>query len=442
MQGLNETRVDKLNSYWLLASTIEKDTLTRSTDLMTHLAAEIPRNVPHLDSLMFARHNAGNNQVPPDMSFEPSPVWHDDDAIAVDELAKNFLRNVLLKSKGQLFELKRDVDGKRREVESARKIRKSIRDGTDKRDEVEVVKALFNLQESLHESERQKITAEVEISTITSVVGDVSIGARNHNFKSETFTIPTHCDHCGDRIWGLSAKGFSCRDCGFTCHSKCEMKVPADCPGELSKEDKKKVKLQRQESVHVGSGSLNGSTTDVSGDASSLHRSDTMNTLSSGYSAAAMRSVSGSMVQHTDEDKKTAPRRHRLVAPPPPTSHAPAENAKHGRVLYSFQKNGPDEMSVEEGAEIVILEDDGELGPLFTLLTPQTARAGSRRASGGPKASSQRRTWTSRRRRPSPRGRRRRIRTTRRRRCRALRKQQGRSRRRGRSSRRSGGRRS
>src|ERR1700761_1290932 len=280
MQDLNEVRVDKLNQYWMLAAKIENDTLAKSSEHINHLSAEIPRNKPHLDSLMFARHNMGNSNVPPDMGFEPSPVWHDEPTLAVEEAAKNFLRNVLLKSKGQLFELKRDVDGKRREVESMRKVRKSIRDGTDKRDEVEVVKALFNLQETLHESTRQKITAEVEISTITSAVGDVSIGARNHNFKSETFTIPTHCDYCGDRIWGLSAKGFSCRDCGFTCHSKCEMKIPAECPGELNKEEKKKVKLQRQESAHAAMRGTNGSASDVSGEAGSLHRSDTLNTLS------------------------------------------------------------------------------------------------------------------------------------------------------------------
>src|ERR1700761_7199421 len=294
MQDLNEVRVDKLNQYWMLAAKIENDTLAKSSEHINHLSAEIPRNKPHLDSLMFARHNMGNSNVPPDMGFEPSPVWHDEPTLAVEEAAKNFLRNVLLKSKGQLFELKRDVDGKRREVESARKIRKSIRDGSDKRDEVEVVKALFNLQESLHESERQKITAEVEISTITTAVGDVSIGARNHNFKSETFKIPTNCDYCGERIWGINAKGFNCRDCGFTCHSKCEMKCPANCPGELGKEEKKKIKIERQEAAKAAASTANGTvTSDSASDMPRLSRSDTMNTLSSGFSASAQRSVSG-----------------------------------------------------------------------------------------------------------------------------------------------------
>jgi formin-binding protein 1 len=364
----------------MLATKIENEILAKSSEYLSHLSAEIPRNKPHLDSLMFARHNTGNSNVPPDMEFEPSPVWHDEPALAVDEAAKNFLRNVLLKSKGQLFELKRDVDGKRGEVESMQKVRKAIRDGTDKRDEVEVVKGLFNLQELLHESERQKITAEVEISTITSVVGDVSIGARNHNFKSETFTIPTHCDYCGDRIWGLSAKGFSCRDCGYTCHSKCEMKIPAECPGELNKEEKKRIKAKRQDSASAAMGGINGSSTDVSGDADSLHRSDTLNTLSSGYSAprrAVSRSVSGSSIPQTTESNgsskpiKSAPGRHRIIAPPP-TIHRTVEesevdngaaksNERKCRMMFAFQKNGAEEISVDEGRELVVVEDDGKL---------------------------------------------------------------------------------
>jgi ribosomal protein L37E len=72
------------------------------------------------------------------------------------------------------------------------------------------------MQDDLHQVERKRLTAEVETSTITSVVGDVSLGAKNHNFKSQTFKIPTNCDLCGERIWGLSAKGFDCRDCGYT----------------------------------------------------------------------------------------------------------------------------------------------------------------------------------------------------------------------------------
>lgn len=386
---MSEVRINKLNTIWLQAAELERAVMKRSTDYIDHLSAEIPRNNPALDSMMFLRHNIGAFQEPGEFSFEPCPVWHDDEAMITDDNAKNFLRNLLLKSKSQFAEARRDADGKRREVETGKAARQKIREGKDNRDEVDVVKAIFLLQDQLHEAERKRITAEVEVSTITHAVGDVSLGAQNHEFKAETFKIPTNCDYCGDRIWGLSAKGFSCKDCGYTCHSKCEMKVPAECPGEQSKEEKKRLKVQRQEQAHIAPPvSTNGNSAAAShNDLPSMSRSDTvnsMNTLSSGFSATAQRSVSGTIPQQPHQPEAAAPevpaaskpipaaaasRRHRVVAPPP-TSYAPPDAAgdtdgdgtaeRKGKMLYAFEKSSDGEITVHEGREVILLEPDGK----------------------------------------------------------------------------------
>lgn len=339
--------------------------------------------------MMFVRHNAAQWQDPPDFKFEPSPLWLDDDAMAADEASKTFLRNILMKSKAALGDLRRECEQKRREVEGAKRVRLAIREGKDKRNEVEVVRAQFALQEALHESERKKITAEVEVTTITSAVGDVSVGARNHAFKSQTFKIPTNCDLCGERIWGLSAKGFDCRDCGFTCHNKCEMKVPADCPGEVDKEGRKKLKTERQAAASAAAPpptSPNGS--DVASDMPRISRTDTMgsmNTLSSGYAASAQRSVSGNIKTLNDENK-TSPKKHRIMAPPPDhyVSNGTDGGAQQekGRMMYPYQKTSEGELTVDEGKEVVILEPDGKFSPKPKIqptsltTTPQTAAAG------------------------------------------------------------------
>lgn len=379
LQDLSETRVNKLNSIWSQAALIETQTLARSTDYLKHLSAEIPRNNPLLDSMMFVRHNAGPWEEPSDFQFEPSPVWLDDNSISVDESATVYLRNVLTKTKVSLGEYRRELEKKRKELETAKAVRQKIRDGKDKRDEVEIVRAMFAMQEAVHGVEVQKVSAEVEVSTITSAVGDLSIGARSHNFKSQTFKIPTNCDLCGDRIWGLSAKGFDCKDCGYTCHSKCEMKVPADCVGEQTKEEKKKLKEERQKVARTVTGT-NGATTGSHTDAPMLGRSDTinsMNTLSSGYSATAQRTVSGAISPTAEEasvEKKAAApapgaKRNRIVAPPPAQYvKADIENAPlalkspevRGRMLFAYQENGEGELTVAEGCEVTILEpDDG-----------------------------------------------------------------------------------
>ncbi|TGO67163.1 hypothetical protein BOTNAR_0047g00310 [Botryotinia narcissicola] len=384
LQDLYESRTIKLNAIWSLAAQLEKGMLERSTEFVNHVLVEIPRNQPSLDCMMFVRHNVGTWQEPPDKPFEPSPVWHDDDAMMVGDTAKVFLRNVLSKSKNQLGDLRREVDLKRREVESTKRVKQQIREGKDKRDEVEVVRAIFALQEELHQVDHKRLTAEVETSTITEAVGDVTLGSKSHNFKSQTFKIPTNCDLCGERIWGLSAKGFDCRDCGYTCHSKCEMKVPAECPGEQTKDEKKKLKAERQEAANAVKAPGTGLADSVA-ELPTMSRSNTMNSLSSGYAASAHRSISAkSPTEESPPDAAVDRRRsissslkpggllkkNRVVAPPPTAyvSELPGSSVAdgspskepRGRMLYAYDANGGEEVTVSEGEEVTILEpDDG-----------------------------------------------------------------------------------
>lgn len=346
----------------------------------------------------------------------------------VDEPAKVFLRNVLSKSKSQVGELRREVDRKRRDVEAVRALKQKVRNGTEKKkDEVEVVTHLFALQQDLHNVNRRRMTAEVEMSTITAVVGDVTQGAKNHNFKSQTFKIPTNCDLCGERIWGLSAKGFDCRDCGYTCHSKCEMKVPADCPGEQTKDERKKLKGERQEVANKLLTPSTAPSTHAS-ESPQLSRSNTMNSLSS---QSARRSISTSALEPPAEEEQprkpsptpaaTGGRRNRVVAPPPAayitdspghTNGNGGESEKKGKMLYTFDASGDGELSVQEGRDVALLEPDGKFfspGPTIPHFTghdiflfflhitnirwPQMAQAGSRSGPATRKASSRPATW-------------------------------------------------
>ncbi|KAI9747020.1 MAG: hypothetical protein M1815_004732 [Lichina confinis] len=385
LQDLSETRTARLNSVWSLATEMERSMLSRNMESLQFLSSEIPRNNPSLDSIMFIRHNISSWQEPADMVFEPSPVWHDDASMAVDDNAKIFLRNLMGKSKAQLGEMKTDVDKKRREVENVKRIRASIRDGKDKRDEVEVVTAILSLQEELHRLDHKRLALEVETATIRSAVGDITRGARNHGFKPQTFKIPTNCDLCGDRIWGLSAKGFDCKDCGYTCHSKCEMKVPATCPGEQSKEERKKLKAERQEASHVQLQPSNGGPPEGVAEMPALSRSNTMSSLSSGYATNARRSVSGPGPKTPTEEASQNPaparsatsqtsagRRNRVIAPPPTqyVSELPANevrttatagaDAQRGKMSYTYQANGEGEITADEGNDVVVIEpDDG-----------------------------------------------------------------------------------
>lgn len=319
------------------------------------------------------------------MVFEPSPVWLDDSAMATDETAKIYLRNVLGKSKGKVRELKPQVEKKRSEIENVKIIRQNARDGKDKRDQVELARAFFSMLKDLHQIERQCLTAEVETSTITASVGDVSIGGQNHRFKSQTYKVPTNCDLCGERLWGLSAKGFDCLDCGYTCHSKCELKVPATCPGEQTKEERKKLKAERQAASKSAPPQTNGGPKDGATELPVLSRSNTMDTLSSGYAASANRSISGRMSGEDISEEKALPpqpaaskpataRKNRIVAPPPTqyVSEAPSTGRAsmtsnpaepRAKAIYTYQATTDGEVSIDESDEVVVVESDG-INPL------------------------------------------------------------------------------
>lgn len=371
LQDLNEFRTIKLNALWMVATKLEDDMLQQSHGMMDRLGQQITRNEPHFDSMMYMRHNIGGFQEPADKVFEPSPVWHDDHVMVVDEMAKVYLRNILTKSKSSLGELKREVDRKRREVEGVKRTKQRVREGTEKKDEVEVVRVLFAMQEDLHAIDRRRLTAEVETTSITAAVGDVSLGAKSHNFKSQTFKIPTNCDLCGDRIWGLSAKGFDCRDCGYTCHSKCEMKVPADCPGELTKDERKKVKAERQEAANsMLSPSAAGA---AHADGPELSRTNTMNSLSS--RSAKMSSSTGALSPPEESEPRqsmssvtssgTVRSKNRVVAPPPMAYIEGASNggAKRGKMVYDFDASGDGEVSVPEGREVTLVDEPDGTSP-------------------------------------------------------------------------------
>jgi hypothetical protein len=169
------------------------------------------------------------------------------------------------------------------------------------------------------------------------------------------------------------------------------MKIPADCPGEQTKEEKKNLKLERQEAARSASSTVNGQ--DGVAELPSIGRSDTMSTLSSGYSANAKRSISGSTLAQSpseleDTSKPTpapapvggAGRKHRIVAPPP-TSYIsdPGANGsssdllkpgeQRGKMMYLYQQNGDGEISVDEGKEVTIAEPDGKTIHIWLIPT-------------------------------------------------------------------------
>ncbi|XP_046684323.1 beta-chimaerin [Homalodisca vitripennis] len=56
---------------------------------------------------------------------------------------------------------------------------------------------------------------------------------KSHAFKTHTFKGLNWCEFCGNFLWGFTAQGVKCDDCGFSAHGKCSEKLPADCCPDL-----------------------------------------------------------------------------------------------------------------------------------------------------------------------------------------------------------------
>lgn len=52
---------------------------------------------------------------------------------------------------------------------------------------------------------------------------------KDHAFKVHTFKGLNWCEVCANFLWGFTAQGVKCEDCGFVAHNKCSELVPAKC---------------------------------------------------------------------------------------------------------------------------------------------------------------------------------------------------------------------
>jgi len=169
------------------------------------------------------------------------------------------------------------------------------------------------------------LTTEVE--TISQALGGDEGEQCPHTFKSTSFSIPTQCGYCKSTIWGLSKQGKTCKACGISVHSKCELKVPADCPG--------------------SQGSVSRSTP------------------STGSALQPPPSRSTSTISTSSLSRASS-----ISSTPTPSSFAQTDSSIHSvedhspsaRVVYDYTPTSPFELAIIEGQNVQILEEDDGSG--------------------------------------------------------------------------------
>ncbi|KJA24386.1 hypothetical protein HYPSUDRAFT_38820 [Hypholoma sublateritium FD-334 SS-4] len=266
-------------------------------------------NVPR-DQDLFATYNIRVFAAPSDWNFEPSPIHYDTEAMNIEPAPKVVMQNKLRRSREKLAELMPLIQDKRLELKklSARissycadHLAGDIDDSTDRYLEAEHQLALYVASECI---------LNTEIDSIGQAVGDDEGGHRPHSFKSSSFSIPTPCGYCKSSIWGLSKQGKICKTCGLSVHTKCELKVSAECE---KSEDSRTTTLARK------------------GTESSTR----------GVAGTSLAPSASSFVQSI-------------------SSEASSEGFASARVLFEYTATSEFELAVQEGESVDILEaDDG-----------------------------------------------------------------------------------
>lgn len=282
---------------------------------------------PTQDQKLFAEHNQQRWQEPTGWSFEPCVGFFDTAEMSTEPSAVTFLQNRLIRCRNRIVELEPLVDAKSNEVHGLRILRDAYQEQQDLGNPDEVMDNLFEATRTLFGFEIELHNLHAEVDTIVANIGANQGQARPHRFKPASFGIPTTCHFCGDKIWGLAKQGSVCKPCGYTVHQKCEMKVPAECkaaPGG-----------------------------DVAAGAENTRSSGTFSRSNRSSAIITGGKPDRSSLSATATPSSTAPRANQL-------DHATgsATQGPKGKVLYSFDASSPFELSVTEGEQVELLEDD------------------------------------------------------------------------------------
>lgn len=64
--------------------------------------------------------------------------------------------------------------------------------------------------------------------------GKGKLVVRGHHLSLRQYYETTHCNHCGNLIWGVAPQGYSCSDCGLNVHRGCAKSLDETCPGPVN----------------------------------------------------------------------------------------------------------------------------------------------------------------------------------------------------------------
>lgn len=198
-------------------------------DRLATVSAALIEVQPDKDQALFVESNIRPFSLPDDWVFEPCSNYYDTGDVCIDPAPKVFLQNKLARSRAKLRELNPALGKKRADAEKYRVMFTACATDNTSGDTGDAMNSYLDAAHEITALSTPACVLNSEINTIADVLGGDEGGSSPHVFKSSAFSIPTTCGYCKVSIWGLSKQGKTCKSCGLSVHSKCELNVPAEC---------------------------------------------------------------------------------------------------------------------------------------------------------------------------------------------------------------------
>ena len=229
LQAANEHRIHAVKTYMSDYLALETEATTTYQKLIMNILTQVKAISPEQDSNTFLHYHRNSAWVEPaDFKFEPTLLWKDTPDLVTDEQAKIYLTNKLAKFRLKLEQTLVEIENKHKELDGLRNLYDAYLKNPKTGDPDEVNENMIETIRAITLLELQKTRYLTSINTLTASIGEAD-DSRRHTLAKSTFAIPTTCDYCQEKIWGLTQQGMTCKDCGYNCHAKCELKVPPYC---------------------------------------------------------------------------------------------------------------------------------------------------------------------------------------------------------------------
>ncbi|CCE61961.1 hypothetical protein TPHA_0B02890 [Tetrapisispora phaffii CBS 4417] len=189
LQDLNESRILLLNDIWRKASSYERTLAATVQNRMDASDSVVTQNKPHLSTAMFIKHNVRLWKEPADYVYKPSQVWHDDEKFSVpSEVEANDLRLKLARAKKTsiLMMTKQNRIITIVKVKCSKKKIKSEEGENQGQELYEVLKNYLNVMAPFTSHETLKLKAEVEMESIqNNTPSEFDLSIDNINVSSQ-----------------------------------------------------------------------------------------------------------------------------------------------------------------------------------------------------------------------------------------------------------------